>query len=92
MTPDPDADFPTPVAITRRVDPGELSRLRGWVSSRTVRTLPLIVHGRDRDTDSHHLRVRGKTLLRYSPEELEPPLARIVDEIARFLEPLRSEI
>lgn len=91
VMPDPDADFPTPVAITRRVDPGELARLRGLVSSRTVRVLPLLGQREDRDADSHHVRVRGKTLLRYSPRELEPPLQSIVDEAARFLEPLRSE-
>lgn len=91
--PNPDADYPTPVAITRRVEPGALARLRGLVSSRTVLTLPLLGEGdRSGDADSHHFRVRGKTALRFSPAELEPPLQDIVDEVARFLDPIRTEI
>lgn len=91
LAPDPDEDSPTPAAILRRVDPGELGVLRGLVSSRTVTVLPLLAHGRAADADSHHFRVRGTTIFRHAPRELEPPLRRIVDEVMRVLEPLRAE-
>lgn len=89
LAPERDGDYPTPVAITWRVDPAALAGLRGLVSSRTVRVLPFMDRDDDRIADSHHFRVRGKTLLRDS-HRLEPPLTSIVAEIDPLLDEMRT--